>query len=405
MHTLSGGPWGPSTINGNASRGTGILNNELYIGRRVWNRLKYVKNPDTGKRQSRPNPAPAWITKELPHLRIVPQEMWDAVKARQARMARPTRTNQGSNKADFWRHQRPRYLLSGLMKCGACGASYTKCGAHRFARAGARDRATCSNSLTIRGDELEKLILDGLKGRPMEPTLFEEFAREFMAEVNRQRTAASASKTRIRSDLEAPERQIKQLVDAIIGGADANAINTRLKDLEAQKARLTDELSAASPDKPLLHPNLATLYRSRIEALGTALRDTEHGPEAFDIIRSLIEEVRLVPVDGALTIELRGELAGIPSFSENAKQPLGSTPEKALQIKGCGGLKPASPILPLVPAVSPNSAHLRRVCRRTHRAGGCHVRHVDRSIATNGATNREAQFFLWLITQLLTPSL
>ena len=40
----SGGTWGPSTIHGNRQRGTGILNNELYIGRLVWNRLRYVKD-------------------------------------------------------------------------------------------------------------------------------------------------------------------------------------------------------------------------------------------------------------------------------------------------------------------------------------------------------------------------
>jgi hypothetical protein len=196
----SGGTWGPSTINGNASRGTGILNNELYVGKFVWNRLKYLKNPNTGKRQSRLNPPEAWIVKDVPELRIVPQELWDAVKARQAQMARATRPDR--KKADFWKHQRPRYLLSGLMKCGACGASYTKYGANRFACAGARDRATCSNHLTIRGDDLENAILAGLRTRLMEPALFEEFAREFMAEVNRQRSAASAAKTGLQSDFE-----------------------------------------------------------------------------------------------------------------------------------------------------------------------------------------------------------
>jgi DNA invertase Pin-like site-specific DNA recombinase len=40
-----GAEWGPSTINGNRERGTGILNNELYIGRLVWNRLHYLKDP------------------------------------------------------------------------------------------------------------------------------------------------------------------------------------------------------------------------------------------------------------------------------------------------------------------------------------------------------------------------
>ena len=58
-----GGAWSPSTIYGNAKRGTGILNNELYVGRLVWNRLRYVKNPDTGKRVSRLNPTSEWMSR------------------------------------------------------------------------------------------------------------------------------------------------------------------------------------------------------------------------------------------------------------------------------------------------------------------------------------------------------
>lgn len=50
-----GSEWGPSTIHGNPKRGVGILNNELYIGRLVWNRLRYLKDPDTGRRVSRLN--------------------------------------------------------------------------------------------------------------------------------------------------------------------------------------------------------------------------------------------------------------------------------------------------------------------------------------------------------------
>ncbi|MEY8880385.1 recombinase family protein [Donghicola sp. XS_ASV15] len=45
--------WGGSTIYGSRKRGTGILNNELYIGRQVWNRQTYVKDPATGKRGGR----------------------------------------------------------------------------------------------------------------------------------------------------------------------------------------------------------------------------------------------------------------------------------------------------------------------------------------------------------------
>src|SRR5918993_753414 len=75
-----GGTWSPSTIHGNSKRGTGILNNELYVGRLIWNRLRYVKNPDSGRRISRLNPQAEWITKEIPSLRIVNDELWNAAR-------------------------------------------------------------------------------------------------------------------------------------------------------------------------------------------------------------------------------------------------------------------------------------------------------------------------------------
>jgi hypothetical protein len=59
----SGGDWGFSTINGNAKRGNGILNNEMNVGRIVWNRQRFIKAPETGKRQARPNPAAEWFKK------------------------------------------------------------------------------------------------------------------------------------------------------------------------------------------------------------------------------------------------------------------------------------------------------------------------------------------------------
>jgi hypothetical protein len=64
------------------SRGTGILNNELYIGKLVWNRLAYIKNPEAGNRASRLNSESEWIVKDVPELRIIDQELCDRVKAR-----------------------------------------------------------------------------------------------------------------------------------------------------------------------------------------------------------------------------------------------------------------------------------------------------------------------------------
>ena len=63
----TGNTWGPSTIHGNWRRGTGILNNELYVGRLVWNRQRFIKDPSTGKRQARPNPEKEWVIEGVPH--------------------------------------------------------------------------------------------------------------------------------------------------------------------------------------------------------------------------------------------------------------------------------------------------------------------------------------------------
>ncbi|WP_316206495.1 MULTISPECIES: recombinase family protein, partial [unclassified Bradyrhizobium] len=61
-----GRAWGDTSIRGHVSRGTGILNNELYAGVLVWNRQRFVKDPATGKRVSRPNPESQWIRIEVP---------------------------------------------------------------------------------------------------------------------------------------------------------------------------------------------------------------------------------------------------------------------------------------------------------------------------------------------------
>jgi site-specific DNA recombinase len=172
-------------------------------------------------------------------------------------MARATRPD--ASRKDFWELQRPRYLLSGLMKCGCCGASYTKYGLHRFSCAGARDRATCTNHLTMHIVEIEAAILAGLKRRLMEPALFEEFVREFTVEVNRQRSTFAMEKETLRGELVRVTKQIDKLVDAIIDGADALAVNTKLKALEGQKAGLEDKLAAAPDAVPLLHPALARI--------------------------------------------------------------------------------------------------------------------------------------------------
>lgn len=183
-----GGAWSGSTINGNRERGTGILNNELYVGRLVWNRLRYSKDPDSGRRRSRPNASSAVVTTEVPDLRIVSEELWQGARARQERLSH--RENPASATAGaaapgvYWSKQRPKHLFSGLMRCGICGGGFFKVSAAHFGCSTARNKgpASCTNLLTIRQDRLESTVLDGLRERLMDPVLFEAFAAEFTAE-------------------------------------------------------------------------------------------------------------------------------------------------------------------------------------------------------------------------------
>jgi putative transposase len=54
-----------------------------YLGKLVWNRCSYVKDPRTGKRVARPNRVSQWERMQVPDLRIISDDLWQATKRRQ----------------------------------------------------------------------------------------------------------------------------------------------------------------------------------------------------------------------------------------------------------------------------------------------------------------------------------
>ena len=156
-----GRPWGDTTIRGHAKKGTGVLNNELYRGRLVWGRQRFIKDPATGRRVSRLNAAGSEVVIEVAHLRIVDDELWDAVKRRQAEVSRPL-TDPYTTRPLNDLH-RPHFLLSGLLTCGICGGGYTITAKDRYGCARRSRQGTCSNSRGIRRQDLERRVLDALR--------------------------------------------------------------------------------------------------------------------------------------------------------------------------------------------------------------------------------------------------
>jgi site-specific DNA recombinase len=74
-----GGGWNDSTIRGNACKRDGMLRNEAYVGVIVYGRNEWARDPDTGNRLSRPGEAQDIVYVERPELRIVEDEVWNAV--------------------------------------------------------------------------------------------------------------------------------------------------------------------------------------------------------------------------------------------------------------------------------------------------------------------------------------
>ena len=332
-----GAGWGASTINGNGARGTGILNNELYVGRLIWNRLRYLKDPITGKRVSRLNPQSEWIIREVPELRIVDQDSWERAKSHQLELRRRTRPDHDPKRA-FWAQTRPKYLLSGLLRCGACDGAYTKINANLFGCATARNKGTCNNRVNVRRDAIEKIVLDGLKQRLMDPELFREFVGEFAREFNRIRAAEGNEAERSKSELAAIERRLRKIVDAIADGAPARTLKDELLTLEARQDELRALLARPEPDRTLVHPGLAEIYRRKVAALHEALEDEATRDEAMEPIRSLIEAIVLVPDQDSLKIEIRGDLAAILAYGEGRKKPGRTDRALAEQIKMVAGV-------------------------------------------------------------------
>jgi site-specific DNA recombinase len=315
-----GRSWGPSTIYGNWRRGTGVLNNEFYVGKLVWNRQTFIKDPTTGKRQPRLNPVEEWITQEVLELRIVDDRLWNEVKRRQRDIRRTLTRDSAGIRSE--RARRPVYLLSNLLKCGECGGGFSKVSLHHYGCSNARNRGTCKNLLTIRRDVLEASVLSGLKTHLMTPELAREFAAEYQREVTRLNALREGDHVRRTQELVKVERQIVAIIDAIKDGLRTPSMKEELLALEARKQELAAEIKQAPAPAPRLHPKLAELYRERVERLHEELNRPELRSEAGQVLRGLIDEVHLIPENGRLEIELVGSLTGILALAADSKQPV-----------------------------------------------------------------------------------
>ena len=289
-----GRAWRDTTIRGHAARGTGILRNELYIGRLVWNRMRFIKDPATGKRISRMNPPEQWVTEEVPHLRIIDQDLWSRVQTRLANM----REAAGANNPDrpkFWENRRARHILTGKVFCAACGGAMTAVGKHYLACSAARKQGICSNTAGIKRATLETMVIDALRANLMQPEDVQEFISAFTVEWNRIAAEAGAQQAHDDATLSNVQRKIDRIIDAIAEGLRTPDMKEKLEALTAQKAALESRAANRRAPLPSLHPNLAEVYRTKVAGLQEAITASPDNAGVLERLRDLIDRVDIGP--------------------------------------------------------------------------------------------------------------
>ena len=300
-----GGTWSASSINGSRCRAFGILHNEAYLGRVTYGRRTFRKDPETGREIGRLNPRKDWLTAEAPELRIIDDETWRKAQAIKASFAQ-----QPAHKA-----RRPKHLLSGLVRCGVCGGSFTVYGTDRLACSAKRQRGTCDNHRTISFTELERRVLSGLRDQLLHPKAVDAYLKEFRRAAREEAATAARTSQAVRDALADTEARLARLLEALEGGVGIGTIRDRMAALEAKRDELRATLAGIDAPKVVeLHPGFADAYRRQIDQLMPALRlDPATAADAMRVIRPMIEAVMVHPMEerGKVRLELRGQMAGI----------------------------------------------------------------------------------------------
>lgn len=236
------GGWVASCINSDPKRGIGILNNEIYRGRIVWNRSRWIRSAsDSKKRRQVQNPPSSWIVRQDESLRIIPESLWDAVRARQAQRSAEIgeRVRKGLKLRTAGRQ--PGYLFSGLLVCGVCGSNYTISNTRAYGCASWINGKACSNSIYVRRELVETLLLAEIKRDLSSPEIVEHVRKELTRRLRTPRPTVDQRRVKQLT------QEIDNLVNAIATGALRNspALAARLAEAEAT----LEKYKAAPPDK------------------------------------------------------------------------------------------------------------------------------------------------------------
>jgi site-specific DNA recombinase len=269
-----------------------ILHNEMYVGRLVWNRSEWIKDPESGRRIRRERPKGEWVVHEVPSAAIVDSATWDRVQSRHAARTEPNRA------AGNGRGGKPRFLLSGLLECGLCGAKmiikgaaprhYYICGTYH-----AGGPHACGNRQTARRDLIEDVLLEPVKKQVLSPEAV-EFAISVIRELWQQRQAQQPTDCtpeipRLDNEIEQFERLVSMGV--LSPGVGAAGLEKARRD-RAALVRAMAPRSITPMRDFAIHAEAA--YQSAVGRLGDVLRGANVSA-AREALRPIIGTIRCTP--------------------------------------------------------------------------------------------------------------
>lgn len=217
LRTVRGGLFGRNSFRS-------LLRNEMYIG--VY---KYMDVRIEGG-------VPA----------IVDREIFEAAQRKIARHARkPAAT---ADKAD--------YILTGRLFCGHCGEAMV--GVSGVGRAGVKYRyyacmgqkrkKVCSKK-PEKKNAIESLVVKNAIEQALSDEMIERVA-ENVVKLQQRESENNEEKASVKARIADVEKRLKNVIEAVEGGAFSPTLRKRLADLEKQKAQLEEELDRISVISP-----------------------------------------------------------------------------------------------------------------------------------------------------------
>ena len=277
--------WGVSAIYGSPVKGSGILNNRLYIGELVWNRSKWQKNPDTGKRQRIERPKKEWKIIPTPSLRIIDDVIWNKVR---------NRIDAGRDANGRKRYGRKGIsLFGGYLSCPNCHGKLVVVNAVSYGCNRSKDmgKTVCSGFLVNR-KILEKKLLSTLKNDLLTEEVAEQFERYFKDEVDRLLNSNQSELLVFESRLKEIESAINKLIDAIMKVGISDALSAKLKSLEEEKNRISQKLTAKPIQSQIKLPDIKNAFADIVQRLDEVM--TKQQPEkARKVVHDIFGDIEI----------------------------------------------------------------------------------------------------------------